>query len=287
MNCRFTVLTLLPLWTPLAGRTGHPPWVQIQGNSRFMRLVLRRKGGRLKWGRGFIQLLMLPVAQKEIQFERREWWPSAPLILHSRKEEIAFWSCHRMIRAAWHSLFLSIVFLTTCALLGVTFNTFKRGTCTFFLHLPISLFLNCPHLGLRIKETKEVYEGEVTELTPCETENPMGGYGKTISHVIIGLKTGKGTKQLKVRFEATGIYWILMYIVCMYVVFPRMFCAHFHSWTPAFTRVCRKNVWKLEMWSTSKQTVELSRYFSTKPSDRDEKVKYEVWANYLRVVLGS
>lgn len=52
--------------------------------------------------------------------------------------------------------------------------------------------------GLRIKETKEVYEGEVTELTPCETENPMGGYGKTISHVIIGLKTAKGTKQLKV-----------------------------------------------------------------------------------------
>ncbi|NXR99475.1 RUVB1 protein, partial [Oxylabes madagascariensis] len=52
-------------------------------------------------------------------------------------------------------------------------------------------------IGLRIKETKEVYEGEVTELTPCETENPMGGYGKTISHVIIGLKTAKGTKQLK------------------------------------------------------------------------------------------
>ena len=52
-------------------------------------------------------------------------------------------------------------------------------------------------IGLRIKETKEVYEGEVTELTPCETENPMGGYGKTVSHVVIGLKTSKGTKQLK------------------------------------------------------------------------------------------
>lgn len=52
-------------------------------------------------------------------------------------------------------------------------------------------------IGLRIKETKEVYEGEVTELTPAETENPMGGYGKTVSHVIIGLKTTKGTKQLK------------------------------------------------------------------------------------------
>jgi len=51
--------------------------------------------------------------------------------------------------------------------------------------------------GLRIKETKEVYEGEVTELTPVETESPMGGYGKTVSHVVIGLKTVKGTKQLK------------------------------------------------------------------------------------------
>ena len=30
-------------------------------------------------------------------------------------------------------------------------------------------------IGLRIKEVKEVYEGEVTELTPTETENPMGG----------------------------------------------------------------------------------------------------------------
>lgn len=74
-------------------------------------------------------------------------------------------------------------------------------------------------IGLRIKETKEVYEGEVIELTPVETENPMGGkniqlitpwlllkpkenfywsgYGKSVSHVIIGLKTAKGTKQLK------------------------------------------------------------------------------------------
>jgi RuvB-like protein 1 (pontin 52) len=52
-------------------------------------------------------------------------------------------------------------------------------------------------IGLRIRETKEVYEGEVTELTPVETENPAGGYGKTVSHVIIGLKTAKGSKQLK------------------------------------------------------------------------------------------
>ncbi|GAQ86895.1 P-loop containing nucleoside triphosphate hydrolases superfamily protein [Klebsormidium nitens] len=52
-------------------------------------------------------------------------------------------------------------------------------------------------IGLRIKENKEVYEGEVTELTPEETESTTGGYGKAVSHVIIGLKTVKGVKQLK------------------------------------------------------------------------------------------
>ena len=50
---------------------------------------------------------------------------------------------------------------------------------------------------MRIKETKEVYEGEVTELTPSESENPLSGYGKTVSHVVVGLKTVKGTKQLR------------------------------------------------------------------------------------------
>ena len=52
-------------------------------------------------------------------------------------------------------------------------------------------------IGLRIKESKEVYEGEVTELNPVETESGLGGYGKSVSHVIIGLKTTKGTKQLR------------------------------------------------------------------------------------------
>lgn len=52
-------------------------------------------------------------------------------------------------------------------------------------------------IGLRVRETKEVYEGEVTEITPKETENPLGGYGKCIDHLVIGLKTAKGTKILK------------------------------------------------------------------------------------------
>ncbi len=46
-----------------------------------------------------------------------------------------------------------------------------------------------------------MYEGEVTELTPeyteAQTASAGGGYGKVVSHVIIGLKTVKGTKQLK------------------------------------------------------------------------------------------
>ncbi|KAJ5476284.1 hypothetical protein N7475_002013 [Penicillium sp. IBT 31633x] len=52
-------------------------------------------------------------------------------------------------------------------------------------------------IGLRVRETKEVYEGEVTELTPEEAENPLGGYGRTISHLVIGLKSAKGSKKLR------------------------------------------------------------------------------------------
>ncbi|KAJ1888888.1 RuvB ATP-dependent DNA helicase pontin [Kickxella alabastrina] len=52
-------------------------------------------------------------------------------------------------------------------------------------------------ISLRVKETKEVYEGEVTEITPEEAENPLGGYSKTVANVVIGLKTAKGTKQLR------------------------------------------------------------------------------------------
>eukprot|EP01096_Ripella_sp_DP13-Kostka_P016042 TRINITY_DN7695_c0_g1_i1.p1 TRINITY_DN7695_c0_g1~~TRINITY_DN7695_c0_g1_i1.p1 ORF type:complete len:491 (+),score=208.32 TRINITY_DN7695_c0_g1_i1:84-1475(+) len=52
-------------------------------------------------------------------------------------------------------------------------------------------------IGLRIKETKSVYEGEVTEIVPQEIDNPLGGYGKSISHVLVTLRTAKGSKQLR------------------------------------------------------------------------------------------
>merc|ERR1712000_669058 len=52
-------------------------------------------------------------------------------------------------------------------------------------------------IGLRIKETKEVWEGEVTELQPEEVDDIHGGYGKTITKVVIGLRTAKGSKQLR------------------------------------------------------------------------------------------
>ncbi len=52
-------------------------------------------------------------------------------------------------------------------------------------------------IGLKVRETKDVYEGEVTELTPEEAENPLGGYGKTISTLLIGLKSARGQKKLR------------------------------------------------------------------------------------------
>jgi DNA helicase TIP49 (TBP-interacting protein) len=73
---------------------------------------------------------------------------------------------------------------------------FSAMSCAFFSVQASNANLSSSS-GLRIKETKEVYEGEVTELTPAESENPLSGYGKTVSHVIVGLKTVKGTKQLK------------------------------------------------------------------------------------------
>ena len=35
------------------------------------------------------------------------------------------------------------------------------------------------------------------QLTPEEAENPLGGYGKTISTLLIGLKSAKGQKKLR------------------------------------------------------------------------------------------
>uniref|UniRef100_A0A5S6Q0T6 RuvB-like helicase n=1 Tax=Trichuris muris TaxID=70415 RepID=A0A5S6Q0T6_TRIMR len=51
-------------------------------------------------------------------------------------------------------------------------------------------------IGLRVREVKEVFEGEVTEITPHECENDSG-LAKIITYVIIGLRTTKGSKQLK------------------------------------------------------------------------------------------
>lgn len=52
-------------------------------------------------------------------------------------------------------------------------------------------------IGLRVKEVKQVFEGEVVSLKPIESQNELAGYGKTITHVLIGLKTSKGVRQLK------------------------------------------------------------------------------------------
>lgn len=52
-------------------------------------------------------------------------------------------------------------------------------------------------IALRIREVKEVYEGEVVEVAAEETENPHGGFAKCLSAVIMTLKTVRGTKTLR------------------------------------------------------------------------------------------
>lgn len=46
-------------------------------------------------------------------------------------------------------------------------------------------------------EKKEVYEGEVVEVVPFEANGVNFGYGKSISHVEVILKTSKASKKLK------------------------------------------------------------------------------------------
>lgn len=52
-------------------------------------------------------------------------------------------------------------------------------------------------IGLRMREVKEVYEGEVTELSAEESESPHGGFRKVLSGVTLTLRAGKGTKTIR------------------------------------------------------------------------------------------
>ena len=52
-------------------------------------------------------------------------------------------------------------------------------------------------IGIRIQESEELYKGKVTILAVEETEDPLGRYGQSISHVVITLKSTKESKTLK------------------------------------------------------------------------------------------
>ena len=59
---------------------------------------------------------------------------------------------------------------------------------------------------------------QVTELSPEETESLTGGYGKSIGGVIIGLKTIKGTKQLRLEasiYDALIKEKVISLILCL------------------------------------------------------------------------
>lgn len=65
--------------------------------------------------------------------------------------------------------------------------------------------------------TKHPKINQVTELTPEETENPLGGYGRTVAHVVIGLKTTKGSKQLRLDPSIYESLQVCVFIVSVYV----------------------------------------------------------------------
>jgi len=53
-------------------------------------------------------------------------------------------------------------------------------------------------IGVRLRERKEIYEGEVTNIQPVEVENPITAYGgKAITRVQLTLKTDKGQRTLR------------------------------------------------------------------------------------------
>lgn len=52
-------------------------------------------------------------------------------------------------------------------------------------------------IGLRVREVKEVYEGEVVEYQVHETDAPLSARGKAISHVALTLRTAKGSRTIK------------------------------------------------------------------------------------------
>ncbi|KRZ89362.1 RuvB-like 1 [Trichinella sp. T8] len=52
-------------------------------------------------------------------------------------------------------------------------------------------------IGLRVREVKDIYEGEVTEITPVESDHAMSSYETRLTNLTVGLRTTKGCTQLK------------------------------------------------------------------------------------------
>lgn len=52
-------------------------------------------------------------------------------------------------------------------------------------------------IGLRVREVKEVWEGEVIELRPHQVEDPLAAGATRVAHIVLGLRTAKGSKTLK------------------------------------------------------------------------------------------
>jgi DNA helicase TIP49 (TBP-interacting protein) len=116
----------------------------------------------------------------------------------------------------------------------ILMENFRRAIGQYFNTLCVTIFTGLISLGLRVRETKEVYEGEIVELSPVETENPLSSYGKTISHVIAVLKTVKGE---------LGVFELHILFITR---FTGLQGPNSLNWNRQSTNLSRKNVSRLE-----------------------------------------
>ena len=97
-----------------------------------------------------------------------------------------------------------------------------------------------------------------------ESENVHGGYGKTVSHVIVGLKTTKGTKMLKLdpsiyeniqkeRVTIGDVIYIevnsgaiKVCVIWIFFYFFFLFCTHFEHDIMSLKRVGRCDIYSTE-----------------------------------------
>ncbi len=115
--------------------------------------------------------------------------------------------------AKWDKTAILNLSLAVCLKYTVGTSTQHFGTahgcCRLVLKFDRLQFKNVEFVfaGLRVKEKKDVYEGEVTEISPFETENPLGGapvFHVPFCHYSFASNWGLSTCRLREDGQSRG-----------------------------------------------------------------------------------